>query len=145
MMRSTALLALLTLMACGKKAPTEPAAAAPEPAMNVEMPSSADAKNFAKQFTAEAISHLNPTGSSDLAMEISFAGDGTWTSTGLAKLGPETLDCDENGTWKIEEMDGAAAIMEWAIIKTDCPNRENGQTQRVQFEFSGATYKVSFR
>lgn len=140
------LLVLPTLVACGNKKEAAPAAAAEAaPALTVEMPEDPGAKKFAKQLIDTKVENLNPTGSSDFKMAMSFQPDGTWTGTGFAELGGETLDCDEVGTWKIDTMDGESALMDWTITKTNCPNRENGASQRVQFQFAGTTYKVSFR
>ena len=149
-MRSTVLaLSLVALCACGKKSPsTEPAAAAAAksgPAITAEMPDDASARQFAKQLVAQELTGLNPTGSSDFSLSITFAGDGTWVSAGHAELGGETLDCQESGTWRIDEMEGDKAVMDWTIAQTTCPNRSSGETQRVSVAFVGDTPKIAFR
>ena len=143
-MRTCACLAALLLVsACKKKEETPAAAKGPQ--ITASIPDSPEARQFAKKLISAEVSGLNPTGSSDLSMTIHFKGDGSWTSVGHAELGGETLDCDEVGSWEIDQMEGAKAVMNWTITKTTCPNRENNQAQRVQMEFTDTTYKVSFR
>ena len=144
-----ATLAALSIGGC-KKTNSTPAAAAAEPApakskLTVEMPDDPAARKLAEDLIAKGLKRLNPTGSSDFSMDFTFAGDGTWTATGEADLAGETLDCEENGTWKIDEMVEAKGRIEWAIEKTNCPNRNNGDTQRALVGFEGDEAKVSFR
>ncbi len=142
----TVLSALLLISACGKKTTSEPVAAAPAKAeFTAEMPNSPEAKKFARQLTGAPLEDISPTGSSNFNMSFTFDGDGSFTATGVAELGGETLECNETGTWRIDTMDSTKANMDWNITKTNCPNRDNGSSQRVLLEFTGDTHKISFR
>ncbi|NCG20793.1 MAG: hypothetical protein GWP91_17430 [Rhodobacterales bacterium] len=142
----TVLTVLLLIASCGKKTATETAAVAPpRSAFTAEMPDSPEAKKFAKQLTGSPLRGVSPTGSSNFNLHLTFAADGSFTSTGQAELGGETLECEEVGTWRIDSMDGIKANMDWTLAKTNCPNRENGSTQRVLLEFTADDFKISFR
>ena len=139
----TILSALLLISACGKKTTSEPVAA--KAAFTAEMPDSPEAKKFARQLTGNPLVDVSPTGSSNFNLTVTFGTDGSFTSTGQAELGGETLECEEVGTWRIDSMDSTKANMDWTLSKTNCPNRENGSTQRVLLEFTADDFKISFR
>lgn len=142
----TSVVVALTLAACGgKKAPETPEPAeAPKAEITAEIPEGPDAKKFTRALADSGLQDLAPSGSSDFSMSLQFALDGTYTGEGVAELGGETLECTETGTWSIDSMDGEQASMNWTITKTNCPNRTNGDTQRVAVQL-GNPPKVSFR
>jgi len=140
------LTAALLLAACGeKKAPDAAAAAGPsKAAISIDIP--ADAKGFAAKLLKTTVSDFNPTGSSEFTYNaMTFAGDGTWTAKGNLRLGGESIDCVEDGTWRIDTMNGDDALMDWKLTKTNCPSRDAGVEQRVNMAIDGADVKISFR
>lgn len=146
-MRPSAILlcTALSLVACKKKEAAPAAAPAPaEPEMTVQMPHEAEAKKMAEKLVANGIQNANPTGSTDFSMDYSFKPDGNWSSKGHAELGGETLDCQETGTWKIEEMVEEKARVEWTIVRTNCPNREAG-SERGLVGYEGKIATVTYR
>lgn len=135
----------LSLFACAKKAPETPEPeAAPKAEITAQIPDGPDAKKFARSLVETSLEDIAPSGSSDFSMTMNFAMDGSYTAEGMAELGGETLECTETGTWAIDSMDGEKANMDWSITKTNCPNRDNGNTQRVALQL-GNPPKVSFR
>jgi len=132
--------------ACGgKKAPAAAGAAAPAAnALTADVPS--EAKGFATKLLETTVSGFNPTGSSEFTYsDMRFAGDGSWTAQGSLKLGGESIDCVEEGTWTIDGMSGDDAMMIWNLTKTNCPSRESGTEQRVNVSLAGGDVKISFR
>lgn len=139
--------ALLSIAACKKK-PQEPAAAPePEPKveLSVEMPREAAAMKLAERLVADGLTGVNPTGSSEFSMNFTFHPTGNWSGKGHAELGGESLDCEEAGTWKIDTMEGDKGIVQWAIVRTNCPNRNGGDVQRALVGFEGKEHTISFR
>lgn len=138
--------AALTVTACKKK---EPEVAAPEPApkaeMSVKMPREAAAKKLAEKIVANGLERVMVTGTSDFTMDFTMKGDGKWSGVGLAKLGGETLECQETGDWEIAEMNGEKGVIEWTIVRTNCPNRTSGDSQRALVGFEGKEATISFR
>ena len=139
--------AALLFTACKKKeaAPAAAPAAAPKTELAVQMPHEASAKKLAEKLIANGLENVNPTGSSDFSMKYTFKPDGHWSGDGHAELGGETLDCDETGTWRIEEMVEEKGRVEWTIVRTNCPNREAGAVQRALIGFEGKEASISFR
>lgn len=150
-MRIALVLALTALSFTGcKKKDAEPAAAEAEPApkaaaMTVEHPDTPEGKKFAEKLIANGLSNINPTGSSNFSMSFVFKGNGQWTATGLAELGGETLECEEAGKWKVEDMVEEKGRLEWTIERSNCPNRSAGDSQRALVAFDGKDATVSFR
>ncbi len=146
-MRALVVLALVAAAGCKKKQP-EPAAepSAPKKAqITAEIPEGAEARAFAEKLVANGLQDINPTGSSDFSMTLEFRPDGHYAGKGHAELGGETLDCEETGTWRIEEMVDGKARVEWTIVRTNCPNRDGGSSDRALVGFAGKEASVSFR
>jgi hypothetical protein len=137
--------AAILLAGCpDKKAPEAAAAERADNAITIDIP--ADAKAFANKLLKTTVDRFNPTGSSEFTYtEMTFAGDGTWTAKGNLRLGGETIDCVEDGTWRIDSMNGDDAVMDWTLTKTNCPSRDSGTEQRVSMSIDGDNVKISFR
>lgn len=138
------ILSCLILSACGKKAATPEAAAAPkEAALTAEMPDSAEAKAFAKRLVKAEIVGYSPTGNSQFQHNtLDFRGDGTWVADAILEAGGEEVPCAENGTWRIDAADSTdTATLELAIDKTSCPTRSDGTSWRINVtvDNSGST------
>lgn len=143
-----ALAALVLSTSACKKASPEPAAAPeaePKAEMAVEMPREPAAMKLAERLVADGLSGVNPSGSSDFSMAFTFQPNGHWAGKGHAELGGESLDCEETGTWKIDTMEGEQGIVQWSIVRTNCPNRTAGDMQRALVGFQGKEATISFR
>jgi hypothetical protein len=147
-------LAVLTaLVGCGEKKAPEPAAAATEappaePEVTAEMPASGEAKSFAKALIKQGIQNLSvsTSGARFVYHSMTFTGDGKWTATGAVTAADETMECTENGSWKIEDATSAdVATMVWTVDKTNCASRDAGTTQRVQVTLKDGSADVAFR
>jgi len=137
---------------CGKKAPPEAPTDAepPPPRFTAEMPDTADAKAFAKRLVDTTVTNWDPVsgeGAEFTFTALSFQPDGVWHADAVMKASFEEFDCKETGSWRIDEAESSdTATMEWTVVKTTCPMRESGASQRVKMTIAkGGTYKIAFR
>ena len=140
-----ALLIVATLTtACGEKKAPEPAAASADSITNADVPP--EAKAFANRLLKTTISSFNPTGATEFTYTaMTFNSDGTWVTKATLRLGGESVDCEETGSWLIDSMNGDSALMEWKVTQTNCPARASGTEQRVSVLLDGDDVKISYR
>lgn len=139
------LIVALAVAGCQKTPPE----AAPSKGVEItaEMPDTPEARAFAARLIETELTGLNPTGASEFQFEkMTFSPEGTYEADARLEVGGEAADCEEVGTWRIDEMADAGAIMEWTVTKTTCANRSAGEQTRVELALmEDGRYKAAFR
>jgi hypothetical protein len=145
---------LIAIVACGPKAATPEATAAPAepeaPSVTARMPDTEAARAYAQRLLKTRIEGFEPTGDEGLTFvwdTWTFAPDGTFNAAAHLASEEEKIPCKESGTWAIDTMPSAdAADIDLVVTDTSCPARDAGTKKRVQISLlPGGDVRVGHR
>lgn len=152
MTRITALLAVLCLVACGKK--DAPASSGGEnakaaSAASADVPKDQNSQDFATWLINHPVHSFKPVdngGASFVYVTMSFRADNSWVTTARMGDGEDTIECKEEGTWTMEPAESAAvAMMTWHMTRSTCPGRPPETIMRTKVAADGTDYRIYFR
>lgn len=152
MTRIVALIAVLSIVGCGKKsepASSGSAASAGSAAAATNAPKDDASQAFVKSLLGTTVHNFSPINNGDMKFEyvtLTFGADNSFMAISRMGEGDDTVDCKEFGTWSMDAADSAStAAMEWKITGTTCPGRPKDNIMRVKMTIEGKEYTIKFR
>jgi len=147
------LVLVLSLVACGEKAPPENAGSASTssaPSKVAGAPGDADSQSFARALVALNIKDFSASGASGATFKytiLRFNADGTFSADGYVQIDDESMDCKESGPWSMDAAESATvASVTWKVETTNCAGRDAGAETRAKIDLSDSENpKFSFR
>ncbi len=153
MFRSTLLITMLALAACGAKKTPAAASADGAPAEetidNAKIPDDKASKDFAKRLVKFDAKDFRPTDAPGARLTyktIDFRGDNTWLAMAEMSAGGETVECKEQGKWEMDPAtDEHTASMTWTLDRTTCAGRPETDVMRLKVNIDEGEYRIVFR
>lgn len=140
-------LALIIITGCIPKT-NQPVSTEPPPRLvTVNAPDTAEATAFVDALLKVALVNFDSGSDAITYSTLHLHPDSTWNAAARLNLGLEYYDCTEKGDFVVPSVDSNnVGIVQLTMTSTDCPSRESGKSQRVQFTLSDdGFYSVSFR